>query len=480
MSAPLILGTNSIKDVGYNVDNSLRFDRGSSDSLQRTPSGAGNRRTFTFSCWVKKGTNSAGEAMELFDSPTYSSNTNRDGLRFETANHLRFFINNAASGDFATNRLFRDLSAWYHIVLSVDTTQATASNRVKIYVNGVQETSFSTETQPSQNYDFQFNTTGIHSIGFFQQDGGELFSGYMSEVVFIDGTQLDATSFGEFDEDSGIWKPIDVSGLTFGTNGFYLDFEDSSALGNDVSGNNNDFTVNNLTSIDQTTDTCTNNFATLNSLCRTNGSFLNGNLELDQNGGDGQTINSTFGVSNGKWYWEAKILNFSTNSRAEIGISDGINGITGTSGQFWNTVNGIGYNAFPSNDYITQNGTNGSSLGNSTTVSGDIFIFALDLDNNYFYIGRNGTWFNSGDPTSGATGTGSLGTVNSGVTYFASTTANDTTSNSIHNNDWQFNFGNPVHSITSGNSDGNGYGNFEYSVPSGYYALNTKNLAEYG
>ena len=449
--------------TGYDVDNSLRFNRGSSDSLQRTPSGAGNRRTFTFSCWVKKGTNSAGEAMELFDSPTYSGNTNRDGLRFETANHLRFFINNAASGDFATNRLFRDLSAWYHIVLSVDTTQATASNRVKIYVNGVQETSFSTETQPSQNYDFQFNTTGIHSIGFFQDDGGELFSGYMSEVVFIDGTQLDATSFGEFDEDTGIWKPIDVSGLTFGTNGFYLDFKDSSALGNDVSGNDNDFTVNNLTSIDQTTDTCTNNYCTLNPLePHTNRNiFSEGNIVASGQAGAWQLARGTIGLTQGKWYWEVffsggtvgnyhagvQVASATTYSslHSQAGTTTFYNGdggeiFTGSSG------------AFTTNDYGTMNG------------SSDILGVALNMDDKQISFYKNGSAI---------------------VSNYSLDTPNDTMmpllvqygSSQVS----KINFGGTQHTaISSGNSDANGYGNFEYSVPSGYYALNTKNLAEYG
>ena len=148
---------------------------------------------------------------------------------------------------------------------SVDTEQATASNRVRVYVNGTEVTSFSTETNPSQNADTTINTTQPMEIGRRISNSADFFDGYMAEVCFIDGQQLDATSFGEFDSDTGIWKPIDVSGLTFGTNGFYLDFEDSSALGNDAAGSNN-FTVNNLTSIDQTTDTCTNNFATLNPL----------------------------------------------------------------------------------------------------------------------------------------------------------------------------------------------------------------------
>ncbi len=213
-----------------------------------------------------------------------------------------------------TNRLFRDPSAWYHIVVAVDTTQSTASNRVKIYVNGTQETSFSTETYPSQNLDTNFNDTNHQNIlGAVYQIGGSLqyYDGYMAEVVFIDGSQLTPTSFGEFDEDSPtIWKPIDVSGLTFGTNGFYLDFENASSLGADVSGNGNNFSVNNLTSIDQSTDTCTNNFATFNPLIIFYPTYVStlsdGNLTATRsdNGGNHSTIMPT----QGKWYAEFKCI----------------------------------------------------------------------------------------------------------------------------------------------------------------------------
>ena len=164
--------------------------------------------------------------------------------------------------------MYRDVSAWYHIVVAVDTTQGTASNRLKLYVNGEQITSLQASSYPSLNFDTLINNNNAHYISGAVDTtyGTRRFDGYMAEVCFIDGTALDPTSFGEFDEDSGIWKPISVSGLTFGTNGFYLDFEDSAALGDDVSGNGNNFTVNNLTAIDQTTDTPTNNFATLNPL----------------------------------------------------------------------------------------------------------------------------------------------------------------------------------------------------------------------
>ncbi len=225
MTAPLILGTNSIKDEGYEVANSLRFEVSSSDSLTRTPSSAGNRKTFTISVWFKisKITDDDG----LIFAHSSSGSNDEDGLGYRSDGEIFFMANNGSDAKLVSNAKHRDFSSWYHWVVAVDTTQSTASNRVKIYKNGTQVTSFSTETYPSQDYQFKLNNTVHHSIGENDDGGGtgNFFSGYMAEVVMIDGQQLDPTSFGEFDEDSSIWKPIDVSGLTFGTNGFYLDFE---------------------------------------------------------------------------------------------------------------------------------------------------------------------------------------------------------------------------------------------------------------
>jgi hypothetical protein len=254
---PLIIPANSITG-GYEVDNSLRFAIGSSDYLNRTPSSASNRKTFTWSFWVKR--SDLASSRTLFNSvDTASGSTGFSALYFLSTGEL-FTTVREVSGQkrLQTNQLFRDVSAWYHIVLAVDTTQGTASNRRKLYVNGSQVTSFSLQDDITQNFDTSVNNTVTQDIGVYKNSGGSRnsnFDGYMAEVVLIDGQQLDPTSFGEFDEDTGIWKPKAVSGLTFGTNGFYLDFENSGSLGADVSGNGNNFTVNNLTSIDQSTDT---------------------------------------------------------------------------------------------------------------------------------------------------------------------------------------------------------------------------------
>ena len=305
------------------------------------------------------------------------------------------------------------------------------------------------------------------------------YGGYMAEVVLIDGTALDPTSFGEFDSDSGIWKPIDVSGLTFGTNGFYLDFENSGSLGADVSGNGNNFTVNNLTSIDQSTDTCTNNFATMNGLLLSVASlnFTDGNLTNNGNSSSTwRTMYSTIGASSGKWYFEVRINKTKTSDPNNfiIGIQDAEQMFQASNtAEISSTSRGYGYRGNGGNKVNNTTGT-GSSYGDSYGSIGDIIGCAVDLDNHKIYFRKNGTYQNSGDPTSGATGTGSAFDLTTGITYMFGIS-------SYYDDDrHSFNFGSPPYSISSGNSDGNGYGNFEYAVPSGYYALNTKNLAEYG
>ena len=473
----IILGTNSIKDTGYDVDNSLRFNTASSDFLNRTPSSAGNRRTWTFSCWIKKsdaGTNND----DLFNGGSAGTNHDLIFLRNDNKFEAKNYSSSAFQYRITTNRLFRDVSAWYHLVVAFDSTQGTESNRVKLYVNGVQETSLENANYPSQNFDSNFNNTVIQTFGRGIESGTSstyrYLKGYASELCWIDGQQLDPTSFGEFDEDSGIWKPIDVSGLTFGTNGFYLDFENSGSLGADVSGNGNNFTVNNLTSIDQSTDTCTNNFATWNPLFNyyAQATFSEGNLQvITSNSATNVTpLVSTMGVSTGKWYCEVKYSASTGGDFPRVGVCSKV-ADRGTNQSLENDVN----------DHAYQ-GSDGNYLNNATSVSygatyttGDIIGVALDLDNGYVYFHKNGTYQNSGDPTSGATGTGGK-SVNLGNTYFFATS--DIAYALSHT--MQGNFGSPPFTISSGNSDANGYGNFEYAVPSSYYSLCTKNLSEFG
>jgi hypothetical protein len=346
---------------------------------------------------------------------------------------------------------------------------------MKLYINGVQETSFSTETYPSQNTDFFINNNQQHSIATRNDSPSGYWDGYLCEIILIDGQALDPTSFGEFDEDSGIWKPIDVSGLTFGTNGFYLDFENSGSLGADVSGNGNNFTVNNLTAIDQTTDTPTNNFATLNPLDNyyAGATFSEGNLKVATNTSNYTWNTATIGLSQGKWYWEVKYVSVSGGNYNLIGITE-----KPSSSSTGDVLGLYTYSyAYHSADGHRYANGNDSAYGNSYTT-GDIIGIALDLDNNKLYFAKNGTWQNSGDPTSGATGTGAISITDSASTNYgvyipAIGDYGDATS--VVND---INFGNPTFTISSGNSDGNGYGNFEYAVPSGYLSLCTANISE--
>ena len=469
----------STPSFAYEVANSLRLDEPSNSGLTKTPSGAGNRRTFTLSTWVKRSkiTNQTGDVQTMFESR--ESNNDNCALTFQTDDTLSIKLKvSGTNKSLITNRVFRDVSAWYHIVCAVDTTQSTDSNRVKIYVNGVQETSFGTEDYPSQDAQTSFNNSVGHGIGKRSDTTSQNFDGYLTEVVMIDGQALDPTSFGEFNSDSPtIWQPIDISGLTFGTNGFYLDFEDSSALGNDVSGNNNDYSVSNLSAVDQSTDTCTNNFATLNPLVTypsTPPVHSEGNLQVVTVNADPGHFgsSSTIGVSTGKWYAEFKPTNSTSGVPYLIGVSSdpaemARNGAT--SGN-QNSSTEWGYYSYSGNQF--HDGSN-SSYGDAYTTN-DIIGVALDLDNHKLYFSKNGTFQNSGDPTSGSTGTGAI-SIDSGETYFFM--LSDLGGGVCT---FQANFGSPPFSISSGNSDANGHGNFEYSVPSGYYALNTKNLAEYG
>jgi hypothetical protein len=468
----VILPTNSASG-GYDITNSLRFNSGSSDKLNRTET-AGNRRTYTFSSWIKKTfNNSSPNYQAIYDSHgtgVYQS------FSFIDTNALQWY-NNTGGYQLITTQLFRDVSAWYHIVVAVDTTQATASNRVRIYVNGSEVTSFSTSTYPAQNTDLNISNSQTMYLGVFN-NSGDYFNGYLAETYFIGGTQLTPSSFGETDTDTGIWKPKAYTG-SFGTNGFYLQFKNSASLGTDSSGNGNTFTVNNLTSVDQTTDTPTNNFCTLNPLYYgVNRTITEGNLKVVgtttawSNGGQG-----TIGVTAGKWYMEAKVSDSDGDTGYCFGWGD--QAITYTGGVV----------SPPKKAYNRQNTAfyNNSSTNNTyfTSVSaGDILMCAFDLDNGKIWWGKNGTWQNSNGTANNTTYSST--TLNpsypdtTGITIDTTGAGVYTPNSAVYNDGYvEWNFGNPPYTA-NGYTDGAGYGNFSYAVPSGYYSLNTKNLATFG
>jgi len=483
----IILGTNSIKDTGYDVANSLRFNSGSSDFLNRTTETPTNADKATFSFWVKRSKLGTNQSM----LSERADGNNLTDIYFNSDDKLEIYSYNSGTEYIflRTVRLFRDVGAWMHIMYSFDTSQGTNTNRVKLYINGVQETSFSSgsgNVYPNQNQNLRFNESG-HTLRIGNLNSDQYPDFYLSEVVFVDGTAQANTDLGEFDEDSGIWKPKNVSGLTFGTNGFYLDFENSGSLGADVSGNSNNFTVNNLTAIDQSTDTCTNNFATINSLDKWSGStaatssFLsNGNLDLDIGSSAKSLVRSTIGVTSGKWYYEVKV---NTKGKGFFGFCN-TNAFDGsTSPHDATDSRGIFYyDQVP--DFRGNSGDGAITTGVASISNGNILNFALDMDNFAFYIGVGGTYMNSGNPTSGSNKTGAISELFTNGSQYLSNFGEvfaclycSSTSGGV---DSSINFGSPPYSESGGNSDGNGYGNFNQSVPSGYYSLNTKNLSEYG
>jgi len=423
-------------------------------------------QTFTFSAWVKQSTTGAYRGI----IGNYSSDNTRGGIYFH--NNDGFYIYTKSGGSnqtlVATNAKYRDTNGWYHLVVEVDTTQATAADRVKLYVNGEYQDSLAETTYPSQNANLTILTaTDTLDVGNFQYGTGPTnayWDGQMAHVHFIDGTAYDADTFGQTESSSGIWIPKPNPSVTYGTNGFFLKFQDSSSLGDDSSGNTNDFTVNGTGT--QTLDTPSNVFCTLNALDKDSAVTLsNGNLT--STGGQNKGFRATQAFSQGKWYWEVKWN--SGGGAPVIGIAD--DAYT-TSSYLGSTSKSWGY--YNLGDYYNNASTN--SYGNSF-ASGDIIGVALDADNGYLYFSKNGTFQNSGDPTSGATGTGGISVSNPRNGLWFPAGSNQTGTNI------SFNFGNGYFGTTavaSANSDTAGIGQFEYSVPSGYYALCTKNIAEYG
>ena len=465
----IIIPANSAVAGGYDVDNSVRFNN--SEYLQRTNGTATDDKKYSLSFWVKR--SKLGEDDRIFNNQYDGSNWGY--LMFKSDNTIRIADRQAGTDriDWITTQVFRDISAWYHFYLAIDTTQGTADNRVKFYVNGTQVTSFTKNVSPSLNNALGFQQATATNLARIAtaDGGGNLFSGYMSEIVFIDGTQNAVTDFGEFDEDSGIFKPIDVSGLTFGDNGYYLNFQDSAELGTDVSGESNTYTEVNLTAVDQSTDTCTNNFATLNILDTfyTSSTISDGNLTL-VGGGTNANMNATIGLASGKWYWETKVSDWQGTNNSAIGISS--ESPTATNYEFYNkSGNNTGYGYYSNGSVYGNGGTPATGYG---SAAGTHYIsVALDLDNNKIAWGYDGTFQGSANPATGAnmiaiTAPSSLAT---GLYFPAFTNKSGTKTLNV-------NFGSPPYSESGGETDGNGYGNFAYAVPSGYFALNTKNLSE--
>jgi hypothetical protein len=454
--------------------------------LNRTPSSAGNRKKFTISFWVKR--SGLGSSNNIFSATNDASSSNaRFYVLFGSGDTLLFkqYDGSSTNFDLTTNRVFRDTNAWYNIVYNFDSDNGTADLRQRIWVNGVEETSFSSRTNPSSSYDSFVNQTKPHNIGNDTNVSSRFFNGYISHFSFVDGQALAPTVFGETDSTSGIWKFKSPSGVTWGTNGFHLKFENSGALGTDSSGNSNTFTVNG--NLKQSISTPSNVLTSLNNLSNAMaGDYTIGNTTVQTQNASNTSAPAyaNYGVNKGKWYWEVKCAAINTGSwtYSLIGITALLRSSNAQYNHLGNKPEDYGYYSY--NGHIMNNagsGNTGTAYGNTYTLN-DIIGVALDLDNNKLYFHKNGTYQDSGVPTSGSTGTGAVSITDpdglgDGVYYPA---VGDYHYNPRYT--FQMNFGEGrfgTTAITSAGSNGNG-SLFEYDVPSGYYALNTKNINTYG
>jgi hypothetical protein len=434
--------------------------------LSRTPSGAGNRKTFTISFWVKR--SELGAQNILFQVNGGTNNTNFMEMSFNGSNQL--LIGGYTSNFLTTHRKFRDTSTWYHIVWRVDTTQSTADDRFRLYVNGTQQTSFSTRNNPGQNDDTAANMAATTKIG-------PTLDGYLAQYIMADGQSYAPTTFGSTDS-NGVWVPNASPSVTYGTNGFKLDFKlsgtsaDASGFGADSSGQTNHFATTNIATNPNTKDSPTNVFATLDpNNDRTQGgfTFVNGNTKVTTSGSNRNYACLTQAVKNGKWYMECRYT--AGASVGNVGFCDMSDlQMTGTStlGDLSNEARVTSNGEYEKNNSITSGWT-------GTFTDNDILGLCLDCDNNRFTISKNGQFadgsgnYDEANPTAYITYT-----AGNFMTFAFGEGAGGATATI------EINTGNSPYTIASGNADANGYGSFEYTVPSGYYALCTKNIGAYG
>lgn len=442
----------------HTIAQSLRFEDGDGAHLIRTPSTAGNQKTWTWSAWVKRGNiSTSGAIVQTLFIRDGTSDSTFFTIRFRNTDELEVSIWNSAFRK--TNRKFRDPSAWYHIVVAFDTTQTVAKDRVKVWVNGEQETSFAVSNDPTLNADYAINLDATHILGEDVRQNAYNFDGYMAEVHFTDGTAYTADDFGELK--SGIWIPKDPS-VTYGTNGFHLDFADSADIGNDVSGEANDFTVTSLVASDVVPDSPTNNFATLSPLLKTSTSLLReGNLLHQSNASEYRSAASTFLIppNSGKWYWEV----YADTAGVIAGIIEGQpKNVFGVAGYY------LGYNDNEYSKFNQYKVTNAgfSTLWGTSATTGDVVGFLLDTDNGDLFTYLNGAIEESG--------TAMFSGLSSETGYIPAL--------SSYNSQQIVNFGQDStfagDKTAGGNTDANGIGDFLYTVPTDAKALCTSNLPD--
>ena len=370
----IIQGTSKSSGGGYEIDQSIRFNKSNSAYMHRTPSSATNQKTWTWSGWVKGYFDRSSGDIVVFGAGN-SGGSYTTELRFQVSTEKLYFFTSGTGGttSLISSSVYRDPTAWYHIVIAVDTTQSTSTDRIKIYVNGDQLTDFSTETYQAQNTNTALNSTNKHSIGKMTY-ASYYYPGYQAEMNFIDGLALAPTSFGEYNDD-GVWIPKEYAGA-YGTNGFYITGATAGDLGEDFSGNNNDFTSSGLAADDQVVDTPTDNYATLNPLNTVAPVVLsNGNLSGTYAGGAYQTATSgTISVNSGKWYWE---VNVATVGASYIGLALADIRILGLEGTNTTFNSGDAYVYAMSGHKF--NGFTAVAYG-ATYTSGDVVGVAFDAD----------------------------------------------------------------------------------------------------
>jgi len=489
---PTILGANSVSD-NYEISNSLRLNDNDSAYLKKTV-GDGNRRKWTLSMWLKKTIIINNTEMYMWSSDDTGSGNIHDGAGFysfgsvtgdNTSNSFHHQIGDA-HGRIIASANARDTAAWYHMVWNVDTANSTAANRMALYVNGSKVTDqVVSQTNPDQNFDTEFNKNGTENYLFADHHYTRYyFDGYVADVAFVDGQAYDASYFGKTDS-NGVWIPIEPNVTSWGTNGFYLQFKqtgtsaNSSGIGADTSGNDNHWTPVELNSRDIVVDTPTNNFMTMNPLFTNSRSeFREGNCQVitDVQGSVpyGQVEFGTFAVNKGKWYYEAVPSTVGSGGQLAIGWNE-----RAEAGGYNNGHNNLGSNGnawYGSSGNIKIGSATTQSTGVDSFTDDDIIGCAIDLDNNKVYWHKNGNYQDDPTPTPTSNDGRSLGTATYN-NYWTPWMSKDDTN---HESTVKFNFGNPPTAISSGNADDNGYGNFEYDVPTGFYSLCSKNLAEFG
>lgn len=460
--------------------------------ITRTLGANGDQKTWTLSWWAKFGdqTNTYGGGMvTCSDGATGTAYFTIYPSSSASWGKFNFYNDPGGTKNFFTTARYRDPSAWYHFTVMYDTTQSVEANRVKIYVNGEQVTAFDTAQYPAEDY----ATGGVGRNGYKMTLGAYNagsssdwnYEGYLAHFHYCDGFAYAASDFGQTDSTSGIWVPKLAPSVSYGDEGCFLKFKNeglSAATGNvgeDYSGNDNHFSAASMGTNYVTTDTPMNNFCTGNpgDNYYPGSTYSLGNLKVVTGGSAYAGNPATFALEAGKWYWEVK----PTVKNADFSI--GITGHQNASDTQW-----IGSHLYSTGYYSDgdmYNDSSATSFG-ASYVADDIISVALDLTNNKIYFAKNGSWQNSGDPAAGTNGfaiasvaTLQAPTIISPPVMGAYVPAFSEQSSSLINTA-EWNFGNPVSAITSSNTDDAGYGNFEYDVPAGFYAICTQNVATYG